>query len=75
MSTSKPPARIKRFVAEAAIAQSHRLPRADRPALFTYVATMLEGEEAEQAKLVAFSLCEGDRHQLKLEQLLKEAAR
>ena len=63
---------ICRFIAEASIARSNELAPAPRADLFEALSEILQGEAAEEAKLTAFNIRETERHQMTLEQFLRE---
>jgi hypothetical protein len=71
--TSTIPPSVRRFLAESAIERGHLLAVPDRAALFETLAELLEGEAADAANLVAFSIRENERAQLKLANILQEA--
>ncbi len=67
----KTPLSIRRFLVECGLARATELSQLDRAELFSLFSNLLEGQESEEAELVAFNLREMETHQLKLQQLLK----
>jgi len=64
-------AKMKRFIAEAALARANELPALQRADLFETIAkTLLSGAAATEANLAAFTIRETERHQLTLAQIL-----